>query len=705
MSHHDESRHPLLPASIAQYKAVESHELNREHFPALRNDCLLRALRGEPTPFTPVWLMRQAGRYLPEYHRPGPGDGAATDFFTRCDDAALAAQTTLQPLARFAVDAAIIFSDILVVPRALGRAISMHPGHGPCFDLPLTVDEPLPATDPLADPLVLARLEPIMRALTVTRHRLAGHVPLIGFAGGPWTLLAYMIEGTPSKTWSKARAWLYRHPARAHQWLALLARLLVRYLADQVAAGAQALQLFESNAGYLTRELAAEFMLPYMCDIASGVKALLAARRAPAVPLVAFPKDAAYAVAALEASEFDAVSLDWADDATELAALYRLKPRSLAFQGNLDPCALHAPAADLRVHVARMLSSFPAGHGHVANLGHGIYPDADPAAVAVFVDAVHRFDRARELRIGTRGSALALVQARQVWRALTAAHPTRCFRIVTSDALGDRDTDTPIAQLGVKGAFTSELEAALLDNRIDVAVHSLKDLATRLTPATALVAVPAREDVADALVVAPALRLAGVCSLAQLPAGARVGTSSARRTAQLAAAAPHLVAVNVRGNVQTRLRKLADPANNLSALVLACAGLRRLGLGARIDARLDWTHAVAQAALGVQARADDPDVAALLAPLNDTPTLLRVSAERALASRIGLGCSVPAAVAATLADGGELELRAEFYSPDGKRVMRDAEKGAVADVAGAIALGERLAERMLAAGADAFLKN
>ncbi len=690
-----------LPAHIAQWKAVEASELVRGNFAPLQNDCYLKALRNEPTPFVPVWLMRQAGRYLPEYHTPGPNGGAKTDFFARCEDAALAAQTTLQPLARFAVDAAIIFSDILVVPQALGRVVRMHAGHGPCFDAPLTLADAVPDVD---DPAVYARLQHIMRAITVTRHRLAGHVPLIGFAGGPWTLLAYMVEGTPSKTWSAARRWLYAHPERAHAWLRALTHVLIRYLAEQVEAGAQALQLFESNAGYLTRELAAEFMVPYMCEIASGVKARLAAQGIAPVPIVAFPKDAAYALAALEASEFDAVSLDWADDAAELAQLYRVKPSTLAFQGNLDPCALHAPHDQLRVHVARMLSSFPDAYGHVANLGHGIYPDADPAAVAVFVDAVHRFDRTRPIRIGTRGSALALVQARQVWRALTAAHPTRCFRIVTSDALGDRDTVTPIAQLGVKGAFTSELEEALLANRIDVAVHSLKDLATRMTPNTTLVAVPAREDVADALVVSPALRLAGVKTLAALPAGARVGTSSARRAAQLSHAAPHLVAVNVRGNVQTRLRKLADPANNLSALVLACAGLRRLGLEQRIDARLDWTHAVAQAALGVQARADDADVAQLFAPLNHAPTLLCVSAERALASSIGLGCSVPAAVAASIsAADGQLQLRAEFYTTDGKRVMRDAEAGAVADVAAARAVGERLAARMLAAGASEFL--
>lgn len=690
-----------LPSHIAEYKAVEEHELVRGSFAALKNDTYLRALRHEATAHVPVWLMRQAGRYLPEYHTPGPDGGGKTDFFTRCDDAALAAQTTLQPLARFAVDAAIIFSDILVVPRALGRAVRMHAGHGPCFDTPLSPDEPLPDAD---DARVYERLQPIMRAITVTRHRLAGHVPLIGFAGGPWTLLAYMVEGTPSKTWSAARRWLYQHRERAHAWLQLLTRVIIRYLAEQVDAGAQALQLFESNAGYLTRELAAEFMVPYMCEIASGVKARLLARGVAPVPIVAFPKDAAYAVAALEASEFDGVSLDWADDAAELAQLYHVKPRTLAFQGNLDPCALHAPERELRVHVARMLSSFPDGYGHVANLGHGIYPDANPAAVAVFVDAVHRFDRARPIRIGTRGSALALVQARQVWRALTDAHPTRCFRLVTSDALGDRDTVTPIAELGVKGAFTSELEEALLANRIDVAVHSLKDLATRMTPNTALVAVPAREDVGDALVLAPPLRLAGLKSLAALPPGARVGTSSARRAAQLSHAAPHLVAVNVRGNVQTRLRKLADPANNLSALVLACAGLRRLGLEQRIDARLDWTHAVAQAALGVQARADDAEIAQLFAPLSHAPTLWAVSAERALAASIGLGCSVPAAVAATLdpADN-QLHLRAEFYTTDGKRVMRDSETAVVADLAAARAVGERLAARMLSQGASEFL--
>lgn len=222
----------------------------------------------------------------------------------------MSCQTTLQPLARFAVDAAIVFSDILIVATALGRECRMVAGKGPCFVEPLTIDDvpSLPAAD---DASVHEHLKQMMRTLTVTRHRLGGHVPLIGFAGGPWTLLAYMVEGAPSKTWAKARKWLYADRAAAHRVLTLLSDVIERYLTDQVAAGAQALQVFESNAGYLTRELAREFMLPYLCRIASGVRARCAERGLDRVPLFCFPKDAEYAVHELEASEFDVVSVEW----------------------------------------------------------------------------------------------------------------------------------------------------------------------------------------------------------------------------------------------------------------------------------------------------------------------------------------------------------------------------------------------------------
>ena len=229
-----------LPKEAAEYREPTAAELVAENFPALRNDCLLLALRGRATPFVPVWLMRQAGRYLPEYHAIGPSGAPRADFFERCTNAALAAQITLQPLVRFAIDAAIIFSDILIVPQAMGRSLTMVPSEGPVFDAPLLPTDALPDAD---EPSIHVKLQSIMRALTVTRHRLGGHAPLIGFCGGPWTLLAYMVEGAPSKTWSKARAWLYCHVQRSHEVLRLLTRVLIRYLVNQVKAGAQVLQV------------------------------------------------------------------------------------------------------------------------------------------------------------------------------------------------------------------------------------------------------------------------------------------------------------------------------------------------------------------------------------------------------------------------------------------------------------------------------
>jgi uroporphyrinogen decarboxylase len=177
---------------------------------------------------------------LPEYHTPGPPGSARPDFFERCTNAGIAAQITLQPLVRFPIDAAIIFSDILIVPQAMGRSLKMVPSEGPVFDVPLEPTDTFPAAD---DPAVHAKLQSIMRALTVTRHRLNGHAPLIGFAGGPWTLLAYMVEGAPSKTWSRARSWLYQHERRVHEILHLLTRVLILYLVNQVRAGAQVLQV------------------------------------------------------------------------------------------------------------------------------------------------------------------------------------------------------------------------------------------------------------------------------------------------------------------------------------------------------------------------------------------------------------------------------------------------------------------------------
>ncbi|XP_040422323.1 uroporphyrinogen decarboxylase isoform X3 [Cygnus olor] len=248
-------------------------------FPKLKNDTFLRAARGEETEHTPVWCMRQAGRYLPEFRE----TRAAQDFFATCRSPKLCCELTLQPLRRFPLDAAIIFSDILVVPQALGMEVVMVPGKGPTFPEPLKEVEDLLKLRQKVD--VTAELGYVFQAITLTRHSLEGKVPLIGFSGAPWTLMSYMIEGGGSTTMSKAKSWLYRHPEASHQLLRLLADVVTDYLVGQVAAGAQALQLFESHAGHLGPEQFQEFALLYIRDIARGVKSKLKAEALPLVPM------------------------------------------------------------------------------------------------------------------------------------------------------------------------------------------------------------------------------------------------------------------------------------------------------------------------------------------------------------------------------------------------------------------------------------
>uniref|UniRef100_A0A8C3PQM6 Uroporphyrinogen decarboxylase n=1 Tax=Calidris pygmaea TaxID=425635 RepID=A0A8C3PQM6_9CHAR len=249
-------------------------------FPKLKNDTFLRAARGEETEHTPVWCMRQAGRYLPEFRE----TRAAQDFFATCRSPKLCCELTLQPLRRFPLDAAIIFSDILVVPQALGMEVVMVPGKGPTFTEPLKEVEDLLKLRQKVD--VTAELGYVFQAITLTRHSLEGRVPLIGFSGAPWTLMSYMIEGGGSTTMSKAKSWLYRHPEASHRLLRLLADVVIDYLVGQVAAGAQALQLFESHAGHLGPEQFQEFALPYIRDIARAVKSKLKEEALPLVPMV-----------------------------------------------------------------------------------------------------------------------------------------------------------------------------------------------------------------------------------------------------------------------------------------------------------------------------------------------------------------------------------------------------------------------------------
>lgn len=348
-------------------------------FKPLKNDLFLRAARGEETTRTPVWMMRQAGRYLPEYRALRSEEA----FFEVCRTPALAAEVTLQPIDRFELDAAIIFSDILVVPQAMGMDVRMVPGEGPRFPNPL--DEPRDL-DRLLAPDVSSDLGYVFDAITRTRVDLAGRVPLIGFCGAPWTLMAYMVEGGGSKQFVKARSWLYRYPAASRDLLGALTDLLVEYLIAQIDAGAQAVQVFDSWAGLLGPIEFESFILPNLRDISRRVKEAY-----PDVPIIVFGRGAHYAPSMLGTTDFDVISLDWLMDPRAVRPLVGGK----VLQGNLDPAVLFADPEVIRREVRRMLVEFGSTH-HVANLGHGMHPDHDPEHARVFVDAVHEISE--ELR-------------------------------------------------------------------------------------------------------------------------------------------------------------------------------------------------------------------------------------------------------------------------------------------------------------------
>nr|XP_057923328.1 uroporphyrinogen decarboxylase [Doryrhamphus excisus] len=351
-------------------------------FPQLQNDTFLKAARGEPIQHVPVWCMRQAGRYLPEFRE----FRAGKDFFETCRSPEACCELTLQPLRRFPFDAAIIFSDILVVPQAMGMDVQMVPGKGPTFPQPLKDPEDLQRLSTKVD--VDKALGYVFQAITLTRHKMEGKVPLIGFTGAPWTLMSYMIEGGGSTTHAKAKRWLYKHPEASRMLLRMLTDVIVDYLLGQVAAGAQALQVFESHAGILGPVEFQEFSLPYLHDIARRVKEKLKEARQE-VPMIVFAKDAHYALEALSQSHYEVVGLDWTIDPR--TARERTGGK-VSLQGNLDPCALYAPKERISDMVKKMLEGFGT-RGYIANLGHGLYPDMDPEHVGAFVEAVHQHSK------------------------------------------------------------------------------------------------------------------------------------------------------------------------------------------------------------------------------------------------------------------------------------------------------------------------
>ncbi|WP_341960469.1 uroporphyrinogen decarboxylase [Pseudomonas sp. RC10] len=344
---------------------------------ALKNDRFLRALLKQPVDVTPVWMMRQAGRYLPEYRA---SRAKAGDFMSLCMNPAFACEVTLQPLERYPLDAAILFSDILTVPDAMGLGLYFETGEGPRFKKTVSTladIEALPIPDAQKD------LGYVMDAVSTIRRELNGRVPLIGFSGSPWTLATYMVEGGSSKDFRKSKAMLYDNPQAMHLLLDKLAQSVTAYLNGQILAGAQAVQIFDSWGGSLSAAAYQEFSLAYMRKIVSG---LIREHDGRKVPVILFTKGGGLWLESIADAGADALGLDWTCDIGEAR---RRVGSKVALQGNMDPTVLYANPQAIRQEVANILNSYGSGTGHVFNLGHGITPEVDPANAGAFINAVH----------------------------------------------------------------------------------------------------------------------------------------------------------------------------------------------------------------------------------------------------------------------------------------------------------------------------
>ncbi|XP_052842995.1 uroporphyrinogen decarboxylase isoform X1 [Drosophila gunungcola] len=353
--------------------------LSSQPFPVLKNDNLLRAARGEVVDRVPVWVMRQAGRYLPEFQELRKQH----DFFTVCRTPELACEVTMQPLRRFDLDASIIFSDILVIPQALGLTVEMHAGVGPVLPQPIVVPEDLKRLTPDG---AVSRLGYVGDAITMMRHKLEGRVPLIGFTGAPWTLMGYMIEGGGSKTMSKAKAWLNDYPEDAKLFLNLLTDAIVDYLEMQVKAGAQMLQVFESSAEHLSKEQFLQWGTPYLKRIRDELVDRLTKKAIPLVPMTLFAKGAGHSLKEQSELGYDVLGLDWTVDPLEAR---NVVGPNITLQGNLDPQDMYRDPEELRNLTTEMVHKFGKSR-YIANLGHGITPQTPITSMEVLVEAVHK---------------------------------------------------------------------------------------------------------------------------------------------------------------------------------------------------------------------------------------------------------------------------------------------------------------------------
>ena len=348
----------------------------------LANDLLLRALLRQPTERTPVWMMRQAGRYLPEYRATRARAGS---FLAMCMNPDYACEVTLQPLERFPLDAAILFSDILTIPHAMKLGLEFEAGEGPKIARPVrsTAD-----VDALFVPDPAKELRYVVDAVSLIRRELKGRVPLIGFAGSPWTVGTYMVEGGGSKTFAHIKGMMYANPALLHRMLDVVTRATTAYLNAQIEAGAQAVMVFDTWGGSLAPAQYREFSLEYMARIVAGLTREREGRR---VPAVLFTKGGGRWLDQMAATGADALGVDWTTDLADARALTEGK---VGLQGNLDPCVLYAPPETVREEVGRVLASYGTGHGHVFNLGHGIHPDVNPEHAGAMVAAVHELSPA-----------------------------------------------------------------------------------------------------------------------------------------------------------------------------------------------------------------------------------------------------------------------------------------------------------------------
>lgn len=346
---------------------------------SMEQSLFLQALRGKPTVRPPIWLMRQAGRYLPEYRA---SRTKAPHFMAMCKNPELACEVTLQPIDRFGLDAAIIFSDILTVPNAMGMDLHFYEGKGPIFSQPLRDEK---AVDLLRTPDVADDLGYVMEALMLTRKNLSADVPLIGFSGSPWTLATYMVEGAGSKNFSIIKKMLYSTPAVMHKLLERLAFVIADYLAEQARAGADVLMIFDSWGGVLSHQAYQEFSLHWMKQIIDRVRMICVK---PQIPIIVFTKGGGQWLSTIAACGANAIGVDWTTD------LHRARLEvqgKVSLQGNLDPCALFAPPAEIEKQVLQLIHAYGNHPGLIVNCGHGLIPELDPERVKVMVDTVKGF--------------------------------------------------------------------------------------------------------------------------------------------------------------------------------------------------------------------------------------------------------------------------------------------------------------------------